>query len=337
MSGGRSPPPRISRARRTRVGLSLFVAVAIGFSGAAPAAGQLRRDGLVQGVGAARAGDALIGVGVTRVSNAAFPLGGLRGDLTSAPVVHGIWAVGPRVVFQVRGAARQVLSIEARDRPAAVELDPVVQEGTTRDVGDFELAVSFAPLGGAEGFSAGGHLGVKLPNSDETRGIGPNTTDVTIAALFSWVSARWRATGWFGVGILEAPTRSFEQNDVFAYAFESLWQVRPNWGLSLGTRGRASTRRVSPIGAGDLGEVRAGVEWRRGKLAIDAGLGHGYSEMSGDWSLRAGVAWVLGGGAGNPWRNVATFATMSAPRPIGRPGDAGSGSREYPTKVHARE
>ena len=104
----------------------------------------------------------------------------------------------------------------------------------------------------------------------------------------------------FGVGILEAPTRSFEQNDVFAYAFESLWRVGPNWGLSLGTRGRASTRRVSPIGAGDLGEVRASVEWRRGKLAIDAGLGHGYSEMSGDWSLRAGVAWVLGGGVWQP-------------------------------------
>ena len=306
MCGGRSPSAKVTGGRRTRVGppflLSVPVAVLFaagsGLADPVPAAGQLRRDPLVQPVGGARAGSGLLGVGLAHVGNATFPLGGLRGDLTSLPVVHAVWAVGPRVVFQVRGAARQVLSIEEREGAPAVELDPSVQSGTTRDVGDFELAVSFAPVGGPEGFSLGGHLGVKLPNSDETKGIGPNTTDVTIAALFSWASGRWGATGWFGVGILEAPTRLFEQNDAFAYAFESLWEASPEWRFSIGTRGRASTRRVSPPGSGDLGEVRASVEWRRGRIAVDAGLGRGYSEMSGDWTLRAGIAWRFGDRSG---------------------------------------
>ena len=275
------------------VGPSFLLAVAVGIAGVGPAGAQLRRDALVQTVGAAETGEALFGVGVTRVTDAVFPLSGLNGDLTSAPVLHAAWAVGPRVAFEVKGAARQVLTIERRDRLPAVPLDRSVDEGTTRDVGDFELAVSFAPLGEPEGFSVGGYLGVKLPNSDETRGIGANTTDATIAALFSWLSGRWRTAGWFGVAILEAPSEAFEQNDAFAYAFESSWRAGPRWRLSLGTRGQMSTRRVSPRGTEDLGEIRTSVEWRRGPVAVDAGLGRGYSARSGDWHLRAGIAWLL--------------------------------------------
>ncbi|WP_419948843.1 hypothetical protein [Candidatus Palauibacter sp.] len=277
-------------------GPSFFLAVALGLAGTGPLAAQLRRDAFVQTVGAAASGEVLFGLGVTHITDAVFPLSGLSGDLTAAPVLHAVWAVGPRVAFEVRGAVRQVLSIDGSDRMPAVPLDPSVDDGTTRDVGDFELAVSFAPLGGPEGFSAGGHLGMKLPNSDETRGIGSNTTDVTIAALFSWLSGRWRAAGWFGVAILEAPSQIFEQNDAFAYAFESLWRASPRWRLSLGTRGRVSTRRLSPRGTEDLGEIRATVEWRRGPVAVDAGLGRGYSTASGDWNLRAGIAWRLAGG-----------------------------------------
>lgn len=249
----------------------------------------------MQPVGAAVSGEVQIGLGVSRTMNAAFPLAGFGGDLTAFPELVAVWAVGPRVVLELKGAARKTLSVETRDSVPAIDLDPSLDDGSTRDVGDFELAVSFAPIGGTTGFSAGGHLGVKLPNSDETKGIGPNTTDVTIAALFSWGAPRWRATGWFGVSILEAPVESFEQNDAFAYALETLWDATPSWRLSVGTRGRASTRRVSPLGTGDLGELRATVEWRRGPLAIDAGLGHGTTEMSGDWNVRAGVAWTLAG------------------------------------------
>jgi len=271
----------------------LFLAAVLGVVPGSAAA-QLKRDALVQPVGV-EGGEVLIGVGFTRTTNVAFPLAGLGGDLNAFPVLHAAWAIGPHAVLELKGAARKVLSIEARDPAPAIELDPSVRDGTTRDVGDFELAVSLAPLGGRRGCSAGGHLGVKRPNSDETRGIGTNTTDVTIAALFSWGSARWRATGWFGVGILEVPAEPFEQNDAFAYAFEALWDAAPNWRFSVGTRGRSSTRSVSPPGTGDLGEVRAMAEWRRGPVAIDAALGHGTTEMSGDWNIRAGVAWTVAG------------------------------------------
>lgn len=280
-----------------RAGLPCVFGGALALAAVIPAEAQLRRDAFVQPAGGARSGEAVIGLGVSRTANADFPLAGLGGDLTAFPELHAAWAIGPRVVLELKGAARKRLAIETRDSVPSIDLDPSIDAGISRDAGDFELAVSFAPIGGATGFSAGGHLGVKLPNSDETRGIGLNTTDVTVAALFSWGSARWRATGWFGVGILEAPIDAFEQNDAFAYAFETLWRATPSWRLSVGARGRASTRRVSPLGTGDLGELRATVEWRRGPLAIDAGLGHGTTAPSGDWNVRAGVAWTL---AGNP-------------------------------------
>lgn len=272
----------------------MFLAAALGVVLPEPARAQLKRDALVQPVGLERS-EALIGVGLTHTTNAAFPLAGLGGDLTAFPILHAAWAIGPHAVVELKGAARKVLSIEARDPAPAVELDPSARDGTTRDVGDFELSASIVPLRGPRGFSAGGHLEVKLPNSDETRGIGTNTTDITLAALFSWVSARWRATGWFGVAILEVPAEPFEQNDAFAWAFEALWDAAPSWRLSVGTRGRASTRSVSPPGTGDLGELRAMVEWRRGPVSIDAALGHGTTETSGDWNLRAGVSWTLAG------------------------------------------
>ncbi len=200
-------------------------------------------------------------------------------------------------MLEVRGAARQALRIKSRGQSSAVRLYPAVQSGgTTTDVGDFEVAFTFAPIGRAEGFAAGGHVGLKLPNSDERKGIGSNTTDVTLAGLFSWASPRWRTTGWFGVSILESPADLFEQNDVFAFAVESLWQVSRSWSIAAGTRGRISTRRISPAGAGDLGELRATAVWSRGSISVDAALGYGYTEMSGDWSLRGGVAWLLSGG-----------------------------------------
>ena len=208
-------------------------------------------------------------------------------------MLHATWAIGPRVVFDVRGAVRQSLSIKAREASPAVDLDPAVREGTTRDVGDFELAVSFAPIGRREGFFRRGAPGCEAAQFRRDAGHRSKYDRCRDrGALLLGVRAL-AGHGWFGVGILEVPAQPFEQNDAFAYAFESHWRATPDWRVSVGTRGRASTRRVSPPGAGDLGEVRATLEWRRGPIAVDAGVGHGYTEMSGAWTLRAGVAWLL--------------------------------------------
>jgi len=281
--------------RRTSLLLSLIAA-----SSAHAVEAQLSRGSIVQPVADTRRGDVFFGIGVRHETNARFPVAGLTGDLTSYADLRFALGVGERALFEVRGPVRQVLAIDTRGS-AAVTLRPDVADGTTSDAGDFELSFSFLPLGSRRGFSAGGHVFVKLPNTNETRGVGPNTTDVTIAALLSWGAQSWRATGWAGVGILEAPVEAFEQNDVFSYAIEWSWEADERVRLALGARGRASTRGSVPLGTEDLGEVRVRGEWRVGGsrvggTRVDVGLGRGFAGNSGDWLFEAGVSWMVARG-----------------------------------------
>ena len=238
-------------------------------------------------------GDALVSLGMRYETNIGFPLSGLQGDLTSAPYIHLAYALSDRSVFEIRGTAWQMLSVKSSQENPAVLLDPSVADGTTADVGDFELSFSFLPVGSPNGLSAGAHIVSKLPNTDETKGIGLNTTDVTIAALLSWGAENWRATGWIGVGILEAPVKSFEQNDVLSYAVEWLYRMNDHLRVAVGARGRASTRGVIPLGTEDLGEFLASGEWRIDQILLDVGFGHGFTRNSNDWLLEGGVTWAL--------------------------------------------
>ncbi len=258
------------------------------------ASAQFSRDARVQHVTDVAQGDVWAGVGIGHVSNRHTPLSGLTGDLTSFGVIHVGYGLGDRVLLELHGAAFQRLAIDRSD-PAPVTLDPGTADGVTSDAGDFELALSLAPLGRRLGWSAGGHLRVKLPNSDEMKGIGPNTTDVTLAALVSHGAPRWRATGWVGVAIMEAPLQNFVQNDVFTYAFRATWEADPRLTLSASLRGHASTRSTVPIGTEDLGEARLGAQWHAGPTRLDVGIGRGYAQTGGEWTFGAGVSHRLAG------------------------------------------
>lgn len=258
------------------------------------AVGQLRRDPAVQPLGEERPGTVLLGAGVGLAADGSFPLSGLRGDLFTPARLTVAWAPAPGVVLQLRGDAWRILSVEERGT-ARVPLDEAVDDGTTADAGDFRIGVLARVLGGVEGLSAGLDLEVTLPNSDETAGIGTNTTDVRLAVLGGYGRGPWRATGEVGVGILEAPLEPFEQNDVLAYAGELIREAGAGVRLFLGFRGRASTRGHVPVGTEDRGEVGAGVEVRAAGWRLDGGVSVGYAGTSPDWALTTGLARTVGG------------------------------------------
>ncbi|MCG8467084.1 MAG: hypothetical protein MJB57_02610 [Gemmatimonadetes bacterium] len=259
---------------------------------------------MVQPVGDVRAGDLFVGVGVRHELGVRFPLSGLAGDRTALGDLRLGLGLGPRAVLEIRGPIRQTLAIDERGI-ASVPLDGDASDGRAADAGDFELSVSFLPIGDERGLAAGGHLAVKLPNTDESKGIGPNTTDVTLAALLAWGADRWRATGWIGVGILEAPLESFEQNDVLAFAFEWSWDPHERLRLAVGARGRASTRDLVPLGTEDAGEAVLRAELAVGRARFDLGLGHGLVRDSGDWRAELGVGWSLARGRSHGHRGPA--------------------------------
>jgi hypothetical protein len=256
--------------------------------------GQARRDPVLQPVSAVKARTILLGAGLAWGSDRSFPLSGLEGNLLSIGRLSLAYALADRVLLEIRGDVWQTLWVDEAD-PPPIPLDSDAQDGRTGDVGDFRIGLLLAPIGGERGFSAGAHVEVKLPNSNEAKGIGSNTTDVRLALLGSYGAPRWRATVSLGVGILEAPVESFEQNDVFLYAGELLYRVGSGLRLALGLEGRASTRDRVPLGTEDLGEVVIGADYRLGSWLLDVGLTRGLVEDSSEWGVRAGWAYAAGG------------------------------------------
>lgn len=252
---------------------------------------QLRRDASVQPVAETRRGDLLIGAGAAYAGGVAFPLSGLEGDLLAIGRLSFAYGLADRILVEVRGDVRQVLYVERRG-DSEVELEEGVDDGTTSDVGDFRIGFTLAPLGSRRGASGGARVEVKLPNSDERKGIGTNTTDVRLSLLGSYGFERLRFTADLGIGILEAPVEGFEQNDVLVYAAELLYGPGGgSWRLALAVDGRASTRDRVPVGTEDLGEVRSGLELRAGAWLLDLEGAIGYAEASPEWAVRGGISY----------------------------------------------
>lgn len=255
--------------------------------------GQARRDPALQPVSEVKAGSLLLGVGLAWGADRAFPLSGLEGNLLALGRLSLAYGLANRVLLEVRGDVWQTLWVDGAE-PPSVPLDTNARDGRTGDVGDFRVGLLLTPIGGERGLSAGAHIEVKLPNSNEAKGIGPNTTDVRLAVLGSYGAPRWRASVSLGVGILEAPLENFEQNDVLLYAGEWLLEAGPGLRLALGLEGRASTRDRVPLGTEDLGEVFVGADYRLGAWLLDVGLTAGIVKDSADWGVKAGWAYTTG-------------------------------------------
>jgi hypothetical protein len=245
----------------------------------------------VRQVTAVQSGDLLVGYGAEYSSGYENPLSGLEGNLLSPAVVSIAYGFADRAVVEVWGSY-QVLYIRSAG-PPLVDLDPGADSGTTSDFGDFHVATRFALAGTRRGFSAGLDLDVKLPSSDEQKGIGTNSTDIRLGLLAGFGASQWRLDADLGVVILEAPAEDFEQNDQFAYAAELLyrpeaWRLR----LALGVSGRANTRTRVPEGTEDRGEVALGADYRAGGFLIDAAVSVGYGAAT-EWSVRAGVSHIF--------------------------------------------
>lgn len=225
--------------------------------------------------------------------DAIFPLSGLEGDLARLGSVTVAYRFAPGAILLLEGDALRVLEVEMRGR-SPVPLDPDVGDGRTRDAGEVLLGTLVRLLGDSPGLSGGLHLAVKLPTSDERRGIGLNTTDFFGSLYGSWARGGWRASGELGVGILEAPLESFVQDDVLSYRAEALYEV-PGTPLrsSVSVVGIANVRRTVPLGNEDRGEAWTRLELLAGAWRLDAGLGLGYAGVSPGWSVEAGVARVL--------------------------------------------
>lgn len=230
-----------------------------------------------------------IQAGIDFMQNARYPASGLTGDLTRVGVIGVSIGLSPNVEFQIEGVAQNFLSINSR-RPGAIPLSLATGANSTNDVGDFTLWTKVKlRQETAHGPSLGFRVGVQLPNSNQSLGLGLNQTNaygsILVGKKFGR-DGRFNTFGNLGIAILTAPTQLFTQNDVFTYGAAGIFRINRRYSLAGEINGRANTRPGNgPLGTESQSEARLGMQIRATGLRFDfAGI-----KGIGSFSPRSGV------------------------------------------------
>ncbi len=221
-----------------------------------------QRPLLTEDVDIIKPGVIRIETGFEFLQNQTFTVSGLRGDLTKIGDTRLSFGLGPNVEFQIEWTLQNFLSIDRRG-PSAVPLRLGANSADTNDVGDVTLWMKMklrnetrrAP-------SLGFRFGAQLPNTNETRGIGTNTTNffATINAGKKFADDRLNVFGNIGLGILQSPTATFSQNDVLLYGLAGIYALSDRVNILGEVNGFHSTRRRAPLGTEDFSQARLGAQ-----------------------------------------------------------------------------
>ena len=243
-------------------------------------------------------GAARISAGVDFLQDARFPLSGLRGDLTSLGDINISIGVARNVTFEIDGVAQNFLAINSVQNPTPIPLN--IKNNSTNGIGDFTLSTKIKLRNETRSIPAiGFKLGVQLPNSDQSRGIGVNETNVFGNVLLQkkfgtkkGLDPRANIFGNFGLGILTAPLERFSQNDVFLYGLAGIFRVNKNVNIASEVNGRANTRSGQvPLGTESFSQFRVGAQIKTSNLRFDTAAIFGLTKFSPRTGITFGVTY----------------------------------------------
>ncbi len=222
-----------------------------------------------------------------------FSISGLNGDITKVGEIGIRIGLSPNVEMQIDGTVQQFLSINGSFRDSIVPLELGAKSSDSQDVGDFTISAKIKVRNESKRLPALGlRFGFELPNTDQARGIGQNSTNVFADILIAKTVAGVRLFGSVGIGILESPAQTFAQNDVLRYGVAFRYPVTPRFRVVGEVNGRHSTR-SAPIGTEDRAEARVGVQFDAGGLKWDAAGTFGLTRWSPQTGLVFGVTYDI--------------------------------------------
>lgn len=209
-------------------------------------------------------------VGFDFLQDVTFPLSGLTGDQTSVGVLSSRIAVGRMVEIQTEQAIYQFLSVKQQ----AGSLVPLQLTGasSTRDFGDLSVYTKVRFISeGARRPAVAVRFGFQMPNSNQARGIGINTTNLFAEVIFQKRIGRATLYGSAGVAILESPTARFTQNDVLLYGAAFIYKLHERVNVAGEINGRYSSRTIGPslVGTESRSQARLGLQILAGGLQWD--------------------------------------------------------------------
>ena len=285
-----SASPPMNQFISTRV--LLFTSFLLIFAGVASAQ---QRPLITEDVDIIPPGTMRIEAGIDFLQGANFPVSGLTGDLTRVGVIGVNIGFAPNVEFQIEGVAQNFLSINSRG-PSAVPLSLAPGINSANDTGDFTLWTKIKLRNETKrGPSLGFRVGVQLPNSNESRGIGLNQTNaygsILIGKKFGQ-DGRFNTFGNLGIAILTAPTELFTQNDVITYGVAGIFRVNRQFSIAGEVNGRANTRSGNgPLGTESQAEARLGMQIRASGLRFDFAGIKGLTDFTHNSGVTVGVTY----------------------------------------------
>ena len=210
-------------------------------------------------------------VGFDFLQDVGFPLSGLRGDETSVGVLDLRMGVGKIVELEVEGSIQNFLDVKSQGTSFVPNLQ-LTGVNSTHDTGDFTLATKIRILK-TEGKRPGlaFKFGFVMPNSNQARGIGTNTTNVFAMIALEEQIRKLSVFGNLGLEILQAPNALFSQNDVLIYGGAFKYPIHRWVDLVGEVNGLYSSRSANNalIGTQSTGQARLGLQITAGGFTWD--------------------------------------------------------------------
>ena len=279
---------RIIQYLRITVGLIFLFVLA-------QAASAQQRPLITEDVDIIPPGTLRIEAGLDFLQGSKFPVSGLTGDLTRVGVLGISIGLAPNVEFQIEGVAQNFLSINTRGT-SAIPLSLAPGANSTNGVGDFTLWTKIKLRAETRrGPSVGFRVGVGLPTSNQSQGIGLNQTNAYGSFLFGKKfgrDGRFNTFGNLGIAILTAPTALFSQNDVLTYGAAGIFRLNKQFSFAGEVNGRANTRPGGgPRGTESQSEARLGMQIRASGLRFDFAGIKGLTSFTHNSGFTVGVTY----------------------------------------------
>jgi hypothetical protein len=209
-----------------------------------------------------------------------YPLSGLSGDLTDVGNVDVRVGVGSTVEVELAGVAQQFLDVKQQGASFVSTL-ALTGPDSTHDVGDFSLTAKVRFFGEGHRHPAiAMRFGFIMPNTNQTRGIGNNATDIFSDIDFEHHFGQLDAFGDLGIEIMTSPNALYSQNDETLYGAALRYPLGAHVHLVGEVNGRYTPRKIIPAlyGTESRGEARLGVDVAAGGFVWDVagikGLNH---------------------------------------------------------------
>ncbi len=201
-------------------------------------------------------------VGFDFLQDVDIPLSGLSGDLTSVGVLEMRMGVGKIVEVQLEGAVHNFLNVKKQGTPF-VPVVSLTGPHSTHDTGDFSLVTKIRIFGETKRRPAlAFRFGYTMPNSNQARGIGSNSTNVFAVVILQKHFGKLNLFGNAGLAILQAPNAKFTQNDVLLYGAAFTYPLHQRVNLLGEVAGRRSSRKITAdlVGTESRSQARFGFQ-----------------------------------------------------------------------------